>query len=119
MREMRCTERRAIADPDDAHRSEPARLRLREKATLDRRQQCFRHGMAAPRAADQDRVAVLDELCRFVRSDLFHGPHVVLMQIANPAFAVENAGSLASALAMSYKFHQRFPGKDNRQISSA
>ena len=69
---MARTKRSTVADADDAHRREAARLALGEKAAFDRCQQRFGNRVPAARAADQDGVPVLNELCRFVCSDLFH-----------------------------------------------
>src|SRR5437763_5701439 len=69
---MRGAERSAITDADDAHRCQTQRFALGEKATLDRGEQRFGHGVSAAGAADQDRVAILDQLCRLVCCDFFH-----------------------------------------------
>ena len=74
VREVRRAERRAITHADDAHRRQAARPALGEKAALDRGEQRLGHRVSAAGTADQDRVAVLDELRRFVCSDLFHWP---------------------------------------------
>ena len=74
VREVAGAQRRAVADADDADRRQPLRLAFGEEAPLDRGEQRFGHRVPAARAADQDRIAVLDQSRRFVCRDLFHRP---------------------------------------------
>ena len=62
----------AVPDAHDAHRRETKRLAFGEETTFDRSQQCLGHGVAASRSTNQYRVAILEEVCRFVRCYLFH-----------------------------------------------
>ena len=67
VRQVTGAQRRPITYTDHTHRREPLRLAFGQEAPLDRRQQGFRHRVPAARPADQDRVAIRDELRRLVR----------------------------------------------------
>ena len=85
---------RAVADADDADRRESERLAFGEEAALDGREQRLGHRVAAARAADQDRIAVLDQSCRFVCRDLFHGSAQVVFDVrANDRSKLASADS--------------------------
>ena len=77
--EMAGAEVAAVAEPDRVDRGDAARLAGREEAAFDRGHQRLRHGVAAARAADQDRVAGADETGRLVSRD---APHALLLRQA-------------------------------------
>ena len=69
MREMADAAVGAVAETDRMHRGQIARLAFGQKALADRRDQRVRHGMSGAGAADQDRIAGVDQFRRFIGRD--------------------------------------------------